>query len=270
MALEQDLGSSLDAVAFLARSVNRVRTLDALTDGPRERAELAEEVGASRATLARILDDFEARGWAERDGRTYRATQVGAFVASEFTDLLERLDAVQSLARVARWFPDEEFDFDIDRLADAEVVTADRTDVLAPTTHLVRRLARAERVRVLSHALLPDSIEASWHRTTDGRQRIEAVVTRAVVSAIRADDEIARQVREMLATGRADVYRYAGEVPYVLVVTGEDANIVLFDADGAPHAVICSGDETVVSWAESTFRSYREAATPLGTEAFTP
>lgn len=265
----EDYEHSVDAVAFLARSTNRVTVLDALTDDSWERRELADATGVSRATLARILDDLVARGWATEDDRTYTATQVGEFVVGEFTGLLERTAAVEVLGRVSRWLPEAGFDFDLDCLATAEVVTTTRTDVLAPTTHLVRRLRRADRVRILSHAVFPDGIDANWERTVNGRQRVQAVLAPEAVAAIRDDPALARRIREMLATGRAAVYRYEGEVPHVLIRTGEEVNVVLFDAVGAPHAVICSENETVTSWADETIRSFRDEATPLTRDAFT-
>ena len=69
---------ALEEIEFLARSHNRVRVLDALTDGPLGRYELEDATGVARATLGRILDDFAERGWVTEADRTYRHTQLGA------------------------------------------------------------------------------------------------------------------------------------------------------------------------------------------------
>jgi DNA-binding IclR family transcriptional regulator len=57
---------ALADVDYLSRSDNRVTLLDALAEGAATRRALAEETGVSRATLDRIVTEFEERDWAER------------------------------------------------------------------------------------------------------------------------------------------------------------------------------------------------------------
>jgi len=49
---------AIEDVAYLVRSTNRVRILDALADDPRTRRALTEATGASRTTLDRIVNEF--------------------------------------------------------------------------------------------------------------------------------------------------------------------------------------------------------------------
>ena len=133
---------------------------------------------------------------------------------------------------------------------------------------MVRRLADARRVLVLSYAVLPSGIETNWRRTVDGDQRVTAVLSADAVDAIAADGTLARQVREMVREGAA-IYRYPGDVPYVVVVADDEVNFVLFDDSGAPHAVVASDDEAVRSQVESTVAGYRADADRLDADAFT-
>ena len=111
----------LEEIEFLARSPNRVSVLDALTRGPMGRYEIEDATGVARATLGRILDDFEDRGWVREDDRQYRTTQLGAYVSREITTVLERFEPVPALNEVAQWFPEDGFGFDLKRLAGATV-----------------------------------------------------------------------------------------------------------------------------------------------------
>lgn len=269
MQLRQDDATQLADVAYLSRSRNRVQVLEALAAGGATRDELQSLTDASRATLSRVLGELVERGWATREGRQYRATHLGAFVAREFDRLLDRLAVVPVLSRVEPWLPEEGFGFDLDRLATADVVATTPTDVLAPTTFLVRQLRAASRVRVLSHAMLTSGIQACHGPAVAGEQRIEAVVPQSVVDAIAADPEVAVAVREMVAAGTTDLYCVDGDVPYVLVLTDDEVNVALFDEQGAPHAVVCSENAAVRAWAEATVTSYRRRATRLDASALT-
>lgn len=76
------MGTPLDDVEYLARSANRVRVLETLAKGPHDRTDLQEKTGAARATLGRILGEFEERGWIRRDGAEYELMPLSDFLAT--------------------------------------------------------------------------------------------------------------------------------------------------------------------------------------------
>ncbi|WP_227377751.1 Trp family transcriptional regulator [Haladaptatus sp. PSR5] len=57
------MDQSLYGIEYLSRSENRVQVLKLLTRDAFTRRELQDELGASQATLSRILQDFESRQW---------------------------------------------------------------------------------------------------------------------------------------------------------------------------------------------------------------
>ena len=260
--------STLADVDYLSRSPNRVRVLARLSESPRERRELAEETGITRPTLSRILDELVERRWVARDGRTYHATALGRFLAEEFEAFVERVRPVTLLDDVAPWVPAEGFEFELTRLATAEVVTATPTNAVAPTTHAVRELRRATEVTVVSPAVLPSAIEACRDLTVEGDQRIVAIVTGDVVDALREDAELSATLHEMVTAGRTEVFRSDEHIPYPLLVTDDRVTIILSDADGAPHAAVTSEDDAVRSWARSTAGACRAEATRLPPTTF--
>ncbi|MFC6725411.1 helix-turn-helix domain-containing protein, partial [Halobium palmae] len=108
-------------VAFLAGSPNRVAVLETLAEtGPSERRDVVEALDVSRVTAGRVLDALLERGWVERDGRTYETTAAGEVVVDEFGALLDTVEAMDRVAEVLPWLP-EDFDVDARRLADARV-----------------------------------------------------------------------------------------------------------------------------------------------------
>lgn len=260
----EDIKSPLEEIEFLARSANRVRALDVLTAGPIERRDLEERTGISRPTVSRILDDFEERGWVTRDRRRYEATNLGTATVRELTALLERFDALQTVSEVIRWFPSEGFDFDLGRLAGAEVVRPSKSDTLAPTRRIANRLDTADRACILSYAVIPAAMEACWRATIHGSHRVDVVFDSEALATVAADSTMMDRSLEMLETGRTRVFHHDGDVPYVLfIIDGEAVELCLGSEDGAPRAVIETTDETVRAWAESVFDSYRREANPI-------
>lgn len=105
--------ASLDYVEFLAGSPNCVEVLDAIAEAPRARHELRELTRASRVTVSRVLSDLEARSWIGHANGQYEPTLWGAFVASEFTQLLANREVTQQIDGTSRRLPADEFEFDL-------------------------------------------------------------------------------------------------------------------------------------------------------------
>lgn len=140
----------LDDVEFLVRSTNRLDVLDAIRTAPRSRDELREDTDVSRVTLSRILADFEDRRWIARRNGHYESTPEGTVVAAEVGRLFGNLAAVDALGPTLRWLPTERFDFELGRLAGAEVMVPDGHDLTAQIRWVSGRIAEANRVRAVA------------------------------------------------------------------------------------------------------------------------
>jgi predicted transcriptional regulator len=259
-------GPSIEDLQFLTGSVQRVLVLEALTDGPIDRRDLREDLGISQPTTSRTLAEFEDRGWARHDGREFRTTELGTYVADALTAVLEAMRIARRLADVVQWFPDGGFGFDLDRLATAEIVTASEGDVGAPVSHLARQLRDAEHVRSLSHGISSSLLRASQTQTARGNRTSRWVFGPAVLDVLRTDPDMATRARTALESDRVEYYLYDGEVPFNVVIADDVVNLCLTGGSGAPNAQIQSDDPEVLAWAESTVREYRRAATPVSSD----
>jgi hypothetical protein len=72
-----DVDASLEDIEFLSRSPHRVRALRTLRAGPADRDDLRAATEASKATVSRLLNEFEDRNWVVRDGHEYELTDPG-------------------------------------------------------------------------------------------------------------------------------------------------------------------------------------------------
>lgn len=262
--------SSIDDIAFLANSENRVAVLRSLLDGPHSRHVVAERTGVTRVTLGRILDELEERRWITEEGAVCDVTPLGRWVVEEFTALCETMAAERRLRRVAQWFPEGGYGFHVGRLADAEVTLVSRADASAPISRLVREFEAGGRFRAFSFAITAPFLAACHRAVVDEGATWAWVFTPDVLDVLVADPEMARFSRELLESGRATFYRYDGDIPSVVIISEAGVNLRLADAEGAPTALIQSDDDEVRSWAESTFEAYRGEATPVDSEVFTP
>lgn len=257
--------ASLDDVAFLARSEHRAEVLDRLTSDEWTRRELHDATGISQPTLGRILSGFEDRGWAIQDGsengREYTLTPLGELLAEEFSTLLETTSTVRKLRDVVPHLPFDEMDFDLSHLREARITTAQPDDVLAHMRRQDEVADRSDHVRTLCSSFSPSAIQAERDRIVNGDHTGESIVTGDALDTLSADDEIAAWLDDIIASGRATIYRYEGEVPVMLGLFDDTAGIVPLDEDGMPcGAFIETDNEAIRVWVKETLDAYRERA----------
>jgi len=150
---------ALEDVAYLARSVNRVRILGVLTNRSATRRELAEVTGTSRTTLDRIVNELEDRGWAKRtlDG-TYTATPQGTQLQRQFQPFLDSVVAIRKLGNAVAWLPTEELTVGLEHFADAIVQRPERDDPVETIDLMVEMVDEATRHRAFTHLVPPEPL----------------------------------------------------------------------------------------------------------------
>ena len=126
-----------DDLEFLVASDHRIAILDKLATGPNDRVALQSATGASSPTISRILSDFEERSWVERDGKMYRLTGLGAFVADRLAEYVDAMTIENELRDVWQWLPHEFEGFGAGLFTD---VTVTRPNAGYPDETIERRL----------------------------------------------------------------------------------------------------------------------------------
>lgn len=265
MATSGDLESRIEPIEYLARSPSRLRVLDAIADCPRSRTELKDSTDVSRVTLSRMLSNFEDRGWIDRTNGEYTVTAEGAYVAEEVGQLLGNLATLDHLDGAMSWLPVEAFTFDLARLRDADVSTADWGDHTGQIRAVVDSLEGGTCIRATASGVSRDVLAALRTATVEDGATLEAVLDQTALEIVRGDPELARQVRDMQAQAGVDVRAYAGPAEPLLMVTVCDETVILcgHDPDGPPPGTLETTDEQVRDWAASYIDEIRSAASPV-------
>jgi predicted transcriptional regulator len=255
--------SALEDIEFLALSANRVEVLRLLAEGRHTRRDLADETGASQATLGRILGDFEDRAWVRRRDGGYVATATGQLVAAGFTDLVDILGTERTLRPIVDHLPTESMDFDVRHLADATVTTPSGTRPNAPVRRVIDLIGDADEVRVFSHAFNEQSLTAIQDRTGVGVQTFRGVFSRAAIEALAEDSALRERLLELIDTEGVEIRLCEDEIPLAVTVADDTVHLLVRDDNGVLRASVDSADPTVLSWADARFERYWEAASPL-------
>ena len=258
-----------DDLEFLVTSDHRVAVLDALAEGPSDRAELRSTTGASSPTMSRILTDFEKRNWVER-GDTYQLTDLGEFVANQLTEFVEAMTIEQQLRDVWDWLPHEFDGFSVELFSDVAITYPNPGFPDRPVERRIELITETTTWRGFGVAMLGlRTLETSFDRFLN--QQEEFVCEYIYPPAV---------FEELLSWGDTEAIMEAADSDSYTVLLHDDLpiddryEICLFDdcvticcydhENGGLQALIETTSSDMRAWAESYYEQFRKEAQPLG------
>lgn len=250
---------SLEAIRFLANSANRVQVLTALVNRRATRRELQEEVGGSRSTVARILNEAKTRGWVDSEGNQYRITPLGESMVTDFRSYLETVQGHQHIGDLVNHFPPPLFSLDFRHLRDANVTERTVENPGAPYDRALDLFHEATEYRGLNSTSLPKHAKVLLDRVEEGRLNFAQVFEADFIETIRADPERAAMWRSLSDR----VWNYNGVVPINLQIVNETVLVWLGKTREEPGGLLESENPAVLSWGESLYEEYQAEAEPL-------
>jgi predicted transcriptional regulator len=265
---------ALEDVAYLSRSANRARILEALVERSLTRRELAEATGTSRTTLDRIVNELEDRGWAERTVEgSYTATPQGTHLQRQFEPFLDAVSAIRRLGEAIEWLPTAELTIGLEHFADAVVRRPAQGDPVETIDMMVEMVEGATEYRALTHLVPPVPLsEAILDGVESGRLTTDGVLTPDSIDFLRETPDRRRRWASILEAGAGELYRYDGTLPCNLWIS--DEHVLIKKSGPEPFAEsygvpIVTRNEAVHSWANGLVDAYRAEATRLEPGHFT-
>lgn len=253
----------IENIEFLARSPNRVQILETLAEvGHAEKDELRTTVEADRTTVTRNLSALEDRGWIRTVNPTCTITPAGRDLVEDFQALVRTADVAARFQHFFRWIAADEFDLDIQALADAELFVPEPADPYTTVNQHVTTIENAEYVRALLPLTGLHAHEKAHEQVVANGAECEIVVTPAVAATHRSAPKYEELTSEMAATDRFHVYQFDGTIPYGLALLDETVQIFA-DDEGELRAMVETDAEQVYQWAERTFETYKTKASPI-------
>ncbi len=269
---------ALDHIAYLTRSRNRIRILDALAEtvtetgrdpAGYERRDLRFETDVSDATLNRTLNEFEERDWVRRTSEgEYAITSPGHHIVAELTPLLVSIETLSRLGDEVALLPHTEMTIGLHHFNDASVRHAEGVGRYGFGEFLLELGRESSVVYSLTYLPGPANIEPEFTEAViAGELEVVQVGAERLYDYINTYDNRDR-LRKRLQAG-AEYYSYSGHIPCNIIIFDET---VVFENSRLDEfqdgTAIESRNETVREWALEIFGRYREASEEFTIEDF--
>lgn len=250
-------------VSAIRTLLDRREFLEALRDGPKDKRTLEETTDVSRSTVNRAVRDLETAHLVERTNGEYQTTAYGELLAEEFTSLLDSASFAWQVRDVLEQVTTAELDFELSRLADAEITTPTPANPGAPMDRVVEIKQNASTLRSLASGRSPGALDAHERGAGNSDVAFESVCSVDLVSWLVSDPERREQLAGLLEHDGVSVYAYDGDIPVPIGITEDVAFFGVESPEGAPVALVESTDDRVREWAVERFESARDAADEL-------
>lgn len=256
---------SLEALAFLVRSPNRIRLLGQLSAEEQTRQELQDRTDISQPTLGRILGDFEDRGWVRNHHNgAYSLTATGGLIAGTIDETIDVVELIQELADVQAHIPPPLLNFDPHTLATASVITPSDAEPMAHMRRFDELVSAASSVKMFTNVL---SCSPTHEITEEDRAFLanidELIVTADALGADLNYDALFDWLSGRMTAGELTVHRYERTAEFLFAICDETAAIVFIDDDGMPCALFETDVEPMLEWTRDEFAQYRRESTPV-------
>lgn len=251
-------------VEFMARSPTRISVMKVLADAdePLTQRDIHEQISVSRSTLGRTLDQMVAFDWILETSEGYRLSAFGAKICREFESLIDSLQMADEYSPLLGSLPAEILDFDLGLLREADITEATPGTPFAPVERAIEIRQSSDTVKELTPVLVKDSTRRLRERIarSTSEETIEIVVPATLLEQIQDDPQYASLLQPIVASNVARVFVYPGDIPWLLSLLDGCILFGTFDDGGRPIALIETDHHEIITWAESRYRTYLEAA----------
>lgn len=255
------MDSARKTLQFFADSAHSVLVFEALSAGVTRSSALAEETGASRSTVARILAEGESRGWIASEGSQYELTTEGQITLEVVRDCLQTVEGIQHLGEAIDWLPSPVHSLDYCHLRDAEIITGTTSNPTEPFDYVSERIRKGDEIYTLAWTGVPRLTKLINEQAEAGKIACEAVMKASFFDTFDGESEAVSNWRAPAA--REEVWTYEGAVPLSLHMLDEKVLIWLDEQSGdelVVRGVLVTENPVVLSWAKELYAEYRTEA----------
>lgn len=249
--------ADIGAVADLLRK--RTPLLESLADTPKDQRDLRDELGVSRSTVYKALQELaEADIVTDRNGR-YELTGFGRFAWQRHDEYLARLSRLDDGRRLLETLPDDR-QLPPSLFERGRIIVPGRHAPERPLDRLLTAGERSTHLRVVSPSGMPRFL-ADLHADVEANERTATIVVEAdALSRLRSEYD---RFEAASAADGLGMYRFDGELPFAVVLFDDD-EIGLFAYDGGVLiGAVFTDDDDALTWGERSFERFLERSTEI-------
>lgn len=234
--------------------IRRAPMLEALRDGPLDRAELEGRLDISRATSHRFTKSLGNRGLIERIDGEFELTEVGDAVTDAVLDFKTEVTTAFWLAPVLEAASDTVPRVPLEAFADATFTSAERGDPHGPMVRYISLVRETTTLRGFdTWAIAPTYMGEIQNRILDG---METKLIDPVPVVEDVMDNYPERCVEVCVSGYLTI-RLHESLPFGLAIFDDRIGVAVNDpSTGSLKALVDTDTPEARQWAEAVYEAY--------------
>ncbi len=230
-------------------------------DEPIRQSELRRRVDTSKSTAHRATKHLEQEGIISNVGGGYALTEPGELIAEitcGYVSEIKATDEYREFLSIVR-----RTDLSLSGVSDAKVTRASSRNPVAPLVRLAEITAGADKVRVLTNSIAPESFEVGRQGIREGEKSVEMVVDRRTIDSIRGSEWFGEELKKDLRTDNFSLWIHEEPVSYQIGLMDGKLCLGAEDENRMPVAMLETENTEAVGWARDVFDKYRRRSDRL-------
>lgn len=246
---------------LVAKRTDILRVLAESSQDPRG---IADEVGVSRATVGRAIDELSSAGLVSETGSEVALTPAGRAALEHHTESYQKWSDIEAATSLLSNLP---LSSDINKqlLYGSQVIVAEDDAPYRPEEYLTELITTASAYRaVCATGFTPDQFRGLYDHIVNEGRPVEVVVPPKLIN--RVCERFAGYLDAMAQTDSFELYRGEPREYGIILATvnGEQtASLVIPGGDGSVAGVITTETASGVSYAEDLYLQSKNDAEPL-------
>lgn len=252
--------NTIETLQFLVGSEVRIQLLSTLNESREDARTLVDRLDVPHSTVQRNLNKLEERGWIDATvNRRYYTTPVGEMVLDSLDGLLDTVQSMDGLAVFVDCVPFDEFEIDLDVLADAECVVADTDTPAAPLNEFVELLAESAGFTLITPHWNPAYSDVIGRQLEAGNE-VQLVTAESQRSLLTGSGVAA--IEESLDSDKLSVRLCEEPLSFGIAIVDQQVALVGY-RDGALRVFLESDNPVIAEWADRFLNDIEATAKPL-------
>ncbi|WP_083864450.1 helix-turn-helix transcriptional regulator [Natrinema pallidum] len=235
------MGTASEQIAYLSRSANRPRLLRSIADQPGTPSDLVERCSISRATVQRIIADFENYGWVIKNNGKYGLTAAGSLILETYEETITKIDQIIETKPVLRQFSSGN-EPPVRPLSQSDIVVASDDQPHAPVFHYRKQLTcRTIEAQYIVDPIANPTFDEIHHDLYEECQSVTVILNSNFETSIENSGWLVDVSPE-------ELYVYPGKLSVGLVISEDDVLAIFYDEDWSVKVCVDSTNKNVVRW----------------------
>ncbi|MBS1263694.1 MAG: hypothetical protein MAG715_00883 [Methanonatronarchaeales archaeon] len=250
---------------FINLVEKRADFVECLRTGTKDKSAIIADLGVSRSTAHRALDELVEQGLVDEVLEGYRSTLFGRLALQMYRRFEKNVEELADHRDVFSGFGDSS-ELDTALLLDGRIVS--RKEAGEPGTALFEATRRCDHFTAVAGIHRPELLDPLHRRISEGNLEAEIVMTEEVLRYL--ESYHADKVRDVFESGNLELHILGREFPWGMVMTekGSDRQVfvALHDELNQIQALTINENAAAVHSFLRTYRELRKESVPVHRE----